>query len=114
MFRSLSINFNTEYLTAKEALHPKEEKIELEELAPPDFVTKKIATAELNDGVSLQKGSSQKKISEEDKGTMDDWVPRSDELIRLLGKHPMNAEPPLTKLVKEGTSNTIKQFANFK
>lgn len=30
-----------------------------------------------------------------DKGTPDEWVPRDGRMVRLTGKHPFNAEPPL-------------------
>ena len=30
-----------------------------------------------------------------DKGTPDEWVPRDGRLVRLTGRHPFNAEPPI-------------------
>lgn len=42
-------------------------------------------------------------IDEQDQFTPDNWVPRSTNLIRLTGKHPLNAEPNLTKLFDAGT-----------
>ena len=41
-------------------------------------------------------------IDDADKLTPDNWVPRSPELIRLTGKHPLNAEPPLCRLFDSG------------
>jgi len=34
-------------------------------------------------------------INDRDKGTPDAWIPRHPELVRLTGRHPFNAEPPL-------------------
>ena len=41
-------------------------------------------------------------IDEADQYTMDSWIPRSDKLIRLTGKHPLNAEADLTTLFEGG------------
>ena len=41
-------------------------------------------------------------IDEADQSTPDNWVPRSADLIRLTGKLPLNAEPPLQKLYDAG------------
>lgn len=41
-------------------------------------------------------------IDEADQFTADNWIPRSDQLIRLTGKHPLNAEPDLTALFDAG------------
>lgn len=45
---------------------------------------------------------SQTEIDEADQNTPDNWVPRTDDLIRLTGKHPLNGEPPLTTLYEAG------------
>ncbi|KXT09669.1 hypothetical protein AC579_9975 [Pseudocercospora musae] len=37
-------------------------------------------------------------IDEQDQFSPDNWLPRSDKLIRLTGKHPMNAEADLSAL----------------
>ncbi|CAN6283280.1 unnamed protein product [Urochloa humidicola] len=37
-----------------------------------------------------------------DEGTADAWVPRNPSLIRLTGKHPLNCEPPLPRLMRHG------------
>lgn len=37
-------------------------------------------------------------IDVRDVGTPDDWISREGQLVRLTGKHPMNAEPPLALL----------------
>ncbi|KAK2789694.1 hypothetical protein FQN53_001450 [Emmonsiellopsis sp. PD_33] len=42
------------------------------------------------------------RIDEADQFTPDNWVPRSDLLIRLTGKHPLNAETPLSMLYDAG------------
>jgi nitrate reductase (NAD(P)H) len=41
-------------------------------------------------------------IDEQDQFTPDNWQPRCPDLIRLTGKHPMNAEPPLARLFDGG------------
>lgn len=41
-------------------------------------------------------------IDEADQFTADSWIPRSDKLIRLTGKHPLNAEADLTTLFDAG------------
>lgn len=38
-----------------------------------------------------------------DQFSPDNWIPRSGNLIRNTGKHPLNAEPDLTKLFEVGT-----------
>lgn len=100
------------------------QKIRLEEAAPADYVKKKLKASELIDNVSFhlyylsfcfindffdvgkespQKGKSKvSKISKTDETTPDSWVARDERLIRLVGPHPMNAEPSLLLLVKEG------------
>ncbi|PAN35776.1 hypothetical protein PAHAL_6G233300 [Panicum hallii] len=37
-----------------------------------------------------------------DVGTADTWVERNPSLIRLTGKHPLNCEPPLARLMRHG------------
>lgn len=48
-------------------------------------------------------------IDEADQFTPDNWVPRSADLIRLTGKHPLNAEAPLSRIFSAGfiTPNEI-------
>ncbi|KAL4909793.1 hypothetical protein BDW74DRAFT_173285 [Aspergillus multicolor] len=41
-------------------------------------------------------------IDEADQFSPDSWIPRSDKLIRLTGKHPMNAEVELSTLFNAG------------
>ena len=41
-------------------------------------------------------------IDEADQLTPDNWIPRSPELIRLVGKHPLNAEAPLSRIFESG------------
>ncbi|CAG8551332.1 16789_t:CDS:2, partial [Acaulospora colombiana] len=52
--------------------------------------------------ISNVETSSISKIDPRDKDTPDNWVPRHPEMIRLTGKHPFNAEAPLSLLIKEG------------
>ncbi|KAK0386311.1 hypothetical protein NLU13_6148 [Sarocladium strictum] len=53
-------------------------------------------------------------IDEADQFTPDNWLPRSSKLIRLTGKHPLNAEPPLTVLFDAGliTPNELHYVRN--
>ncbi|CAO2202190.1 unnamed protein product [Urochloa humidicola] len=37
-----------------------------------------------------------------DEGTADAWIERNPSLIRLTGKHPLNCEPPLSRLMHHG------------
>lgn len=93
------------------AAHPEDEskKYTPEEQALLDSLLKErdhFLAIKPNDG----KGSSPFKtgyyepgeIDEADQLTPDNWVPRSGNLIRLTGKHPLNGEPPLTQLVDAG------------
>lgn len=41
-------------------------------------------------------------IDEADQYTPDNWAPRSAELIRLTGKHPLNCEAPISRLFECG------------
>ncbi|KAL3448342.1 hypothetical protein BJX65DRAFT_317526 [Aspergillus insuetus] len=41
-------------------------------------------------------------IDEIDQTTPDNWIPRTDHLIRITGKHPLNAEANLTELFDAG------------
>ncbi|KAF4918366.1 Nitrate reductase [NADH] 1 [Colletotrichum viniferum] len=76
-----------------------------------------IKKLETNDG---KRESPQKRhrehiaIDEADEFTPDNWLPRSPELIRLTGKHPLNAEPQLTKLFDAGlvTPNELHYVRN--
>ncbi|PCH32962.1 hypothetical protein WOLCODRAFT_147072 [Wolfiporia cocos MD-104 SS10] len=48
------------------------------------------------------------KISVDDQATPDSWIPRSKHLLRLTGKHPLNAEPNLTALFEAGMITPTK------
>ncbi|GKT58265.1 nitrate reductase [Colletotrichum tofieldiae] len=64
---------------------------------------------------SPQKSHKQQiSIDEADQFTPDNWLPRSQDLIRLTGKHPLNAEPRLTKLFDAGlvTPNELHYVRN--
>ncbi|XP_024545152.1 nitrate reductase [NADH] [Selaginella moellendorffii] len=39
---------------------------------------------------------------ERDVGTSDEWVSRHPDMVRLTGRHPFNAEPPLPRLMQHG------------
>lgn len=53
-------------------------------------------------------------IDEADQFTPDNWIPRSEKLIRLTGKHPLNGEPQLTSLFEAGliTPNALHYVRN--
>lgn len=53
-------------------------------------------------------------IDEQDQSTPDNWLPRSSDLIRLTGKHPLNAEAPLSRLFDAGliTPNELHHVRN--
>lgn len=53
-------------------------------------------------------------IDEADQFTPDNWIPRSSTLIRLTGKHPLNAESELTALFNGGliTPNQLHYVRN--
>ena len=77
-----------------------------------------LASLENNDG----KGESplanyqQRQISVDERDTMgpDNWIPRSRTLIRLTGKHPLNAEADMTELFNAGliTPNKLHYVRN--
>lgn len=53
-------------------------------------------------------------IDEQDQFSPDNWLPRSPSLIRLTGKHPLNAEPHLSELYDAGlvTPNELHYVRN--
>ncbi|KAM5429678.1 hypothetical protein McanMca71_007106 [Microsporum canis] len=53
-------------------------------------------------GCPIRDENLPERIDEADQFSPDNWIPRSDKLIRLTGKHPMNAEPDLTALFEAG------------
>ncbi|KAF2765100.1 hypothetical protein EJ03DRAFT_378103 [Teratosphaeria nubilosa] len=57
-----------------------------------------------NDGTGRSNVENGKTINidEADQFTPDNWIPRPSELIRLAGKHPINAEAPLHRIYESG------------
>lgn len=57
---------------------------------------------------------SEVSIDEQDQFSPDNWLPRSSDLIRQTGKHPMNAEAPLDRLFEAGliTPNELHYTRN--
>ncbi|BGP04219.1 hypothetical protein JCM10049v2_000017 [Rhodotorula toruloides] len=53
-------------------------------------------------------------IDEQDQFSPDNWLPRATGLVRLTGKHPLNAEPHLTELFDAGliTPNELHYVRN--
>jgi len=79
--------------------------------------SKYMASLEMNDGsaVSPHKDNEQiQTIDEEDQFGPDNWIARSPDLIRLTGKHPLNAEPALSKMFSAGlvTPNQLHYVRN--
>ncbi|KAB5513293.1 hypothetical protein GE09DRAFT_1267342 [Coniochaeta sp. 2T2.1] len=75
------------------------------------------STLRVNDGkqISPQKqNGNELSIDEQDQFTPDNWLPRSTDLIRLTGKHPLNAEAPLPELFSAGliTPNKLHYVRN--
>ena len=63
------------------------------------------ANLKVNDGKGKSpqtRNLSSVTIDEQDQFTPDNWLPRCPDLIRLTGKHPMNAEPHLKHLFEGG------------
>ncbi|EGE02981.1 nitrate reductase [Trichophyton equinum CBS 127.97] len=89
---------------------PKKEKPKPtpEELALLEFLRHEQqyrSSMQVNDGKGncpIDDANLSEKIDEADQFSPDNWIPRSDKLIRLTGKHPMNAEPDLTTLFDAG------------
>jgi nitrate reductase (NAD(P)H) len=48
------------------------------------------------------------RVQLDDQFTPDSWIPRSDHLLRLTGKHPMNAEANMTELFDAGLITPTK------
>ncbi|KAM0205836.1 hypothetical protein ACHAQI_008843 [Fusarium lateritium] len=76
-----------------------------------------VAQLKENDGKRKSpqhKNITQISIDEQDQFSPDNWLPRSSDLIRLTGKHPLNAEPPLSRLYDAGliTPNELHYVRN--
>ncbi|KAK4131293.1 hypothetical protein BT67DRAFT_427849 [Trichocladium antarcticum] len=91
---------------------PKEEE-EAPEVTPQERALLEAIERESGYMASLKENDGKKKspqthnrssitIDEQDQFTPDNWLPRCPDLIRLTGKHPMNAEPSLTRLFEGG------------
>ncbi|KAJ4291265.1 hypothetical protein N0V88_006267 [Collariella sp. IMI 366227] len=92
----------------------KEKEIkEEEQLLPKERVLLEVLKRDANMMANLKQNDGNHKspqihnrssiaIDEQDQFTPDNWLPRCPDLIRLTGKHPMNAEPPLTRLFDGG------------
>lgn len=55
--------------------------------------------------ISIKKGKAELEpsvLDSRDDGTSDNWIERNPSMVRLTGKHPFNAEPPLTLLMHHG------------
>ena len=74
-------------------------------------------TLQQNDGKGASpqtQNRSQISIDEQDQFSPDNWLPRSNQLTRLTGKHPLNAEADLTALYEAGliTPNELHYVRN--
>ncbi|KAL1925730.1 uncharacterized protein VTP21DRAFT_613 [Calcarisporiella thermophila] len=68
----------------------------------------------LNEKSPVYNVESTFEIDDKDQDTPDNWIPRHKDLIRLTGSHPLNAEPPLHKLMDHGliTPNSLHYVRN--
>jgi len=97
--------------------HSKEKKAEYEKLlekyTPQEIALLRslrhekayMANLEQNDGKGKSpqtRNRTQISIDEADQFSPDNWLPRSPDLIRLTGKHPLNAEAQLLHLFEAG------------
>lgn len=75
-----------------------------------------ISELKVNDGQghSHVKNRISTMIDEADQFTPDNWIPRSAELTRHTGKHPLNAEAPISRLFDSGfiTPNELHYVRN--
>ena len=53
-------------------------------------------------------GLDRAKLAYDLRNTPDSWIPRSPELLRLTGKHPLNAEPNQLRLFEAGLITPTK------
>ncbi|KAH6644608.1 hypothetical protein C7974DRAFT_440108 [Boeremia exigua] len=91
----------TEYEELRERYSPQEIALLRALQHEKDYIT----TLEQNDGKrkSPQHNNlTTVSIDEADQFSPDNWLPRSSDLIRLTGKHPLNAEAHLTHLFEAG------------
>lgn len=105
----------TEYQKLREKYSP-QEIILLRHLQHEKAV---VESLQLNDGKQKSpafepNGAQQISIEAVDGMTPDNWVPRSGNLVRNTGQHPMNAEPRLEALFKAGliTPNHLHYVRN--
>ena len=76
-----------------------------------------ISSLKQNDGKRKSPLVSAKQLDSIDKADQfspDNWIPRSEDLTRLTGKHPLNGEPKLTSLFEAGliTPNELHYVRN--
>jgi len=103
----------TEYQKLREKYSPEEIAL----LRHLQNEAKYATNLEQNDGKQVSPVANSEQLIEidvNDQFTPDNWIPRSTQLTRLTGKHPMNAEPPLTKLFAAGliTPNELHYVRN--
>lgn len=103
--------------TEREKLHSKYSPQEIALLRSLQHENDYIRNLKQNDGRGRSPIGTEKQlisIDEADQFSPDNWIPRSEELIRLTGKHPLNAEPQLTSLFDAGliTPNSLHYVRN--
>ncbi|KAK3293119.1 uncharacterized protein B0H64DRAFT_206199 [Chaetomium fimeti] len=86
-------------------------------LAAVEREARTMASLKVNDGKQKSPQTHNRSsitIDEQDQFTPDNWLPRCPDLIRLTGKHPMNAEPSITRLFEGGliTPNELHFIRN--
>ena len=105
----------SEYQKLREKYSPQEISL-LRSLENEDVY---MSSLEQNDGthespVKQQCEEAPQTIDMQDQFTPDNWIPRSQSLVRLTGQHPLNAEPKLSALFDAGliTPNKLHYVRN--
>lgn len=99
--KSKNEDHKTEYQKLREKYSPEEIAL----LRHLQNEAKYASELKQNDGKQISPVADSKQLIEidvNDQFTPDNWIPRSTQLTRLTGKHPLNAEAPLTKLFEAG------------
>ena len=94
-------NVKTEYKKLREKYSPQEIALLRNLQHERDY----IHSLKQSDGKGKSPAANNEKlisIDEADQFSPDNWIPRSENLIRLTGKHPLNCEPKLTALFEAG------------
>lgn len=91
----------SEYRKLREKYSPQEIALLRSLQHEKDYISK-LAQSDGKRASPVKVNRLQLSIDEADQFSPDNWIPRSDKLVRLTGKHPLNAEPQLTPLFDAG------------